>query len=241
MPKKPGSGKGKNKPVKKITVNSQTYGEHERAARGTYKKAELNDAMKAHGKRMIGSNTPAALIQDALRPYRMNFSGGQLWQEMVKRFAAQAKEGREYSVMDLQYLSFHTYYTVRRMGSSSFEINTDLEASVFEMKYTYIPAKAFLDRAPYLTGFQTTIIALFPDFKKNTIITESVVLPVRALKDAEPFSFIINIPPQARACLLCCKVEGTEKGVVLNSTGNVTKGMYFMHAQEFERLENSEE
>jgi hypothetical protein len=81
-----------------IVVNSKTYGEHKRAPRGSKSRAVLNTAMKAHDRRLRQSNIPAKLIMDALLPFRENFKGGILWQNLVIHFAAQAKKGEPDSV-----------------------------------------------------------------------------------------------------------------------------------------------
>ena len=227
-----GSGrKRKLKPPGKVVVRSKTYGRHERAARGTVTPAELNESMKAYGERMIRSNMPARLIQDAQKPFRANFTGGQLWQSLVKHFAAQANEGLEYSVVGLQSMDLHKYYTTSRIMSPAFNAQYNEVTGSLDMTFNHTPESSFLKRAHYVNGFRITIIAMFPDFRKNTIVTLSEVLPHRALRETVPVSFFIKVPGEAMQCLLGYKIEGTKDGNVCASM--VTRCMYFSHAIEF--------
>jgi hypothetical protein len=113
----PAKKKSRKSPAEKIIVKSKAYGVHERAPRGSKSRAVLNKAMKAHGKRLRESTTPAKLITDALQPFRENFNGGNIWQRMVKHFAAQAKKGEAYSVTGIENWDLNLQYlTSRIMG-----------------------------------------------------------------------------------------------------------------------------
>ncbi len=215
----------------KVTVNSKTYGEHTRAARGTIKEAVLNEAMQAASLRMTGSNTPARLIHDALNPFRTNFKGGQFWQKLVRHFAAQAKNRQDYSVTDLELFDINKNYPLANvLNSRSMKVNIDMPALTMELTCNYTLGSRFLKRSSYLDSMQLTVIALFPDFKENDIIVNSVVLPAKKLSDNEPYSFIMNIPAIATSYLLCWKIEGCENGIVTDDSGNSKKAMYLMKA-----------
>jgi hypothetical protein len=67
-------------PGDRVVVKSETYGEHTRAPRGSKTRAVLNNAMEETSRRLVGSNIPAQLIHNALKPYRENFTGGLIWQ-----------------------------------------------------------------------------------------------------------------------------------------------------------------
>ena len=64
-------------------VKSKTYGDHIRAPRGTYKKAEVNAAFKKQSKKLVKANVPAQILRNALNPYRSDFRYGFLWQDLV--------------------------------------------------------------------------------------------------------------------------------------------------------------
>jgi hypothetical protein len=79
--------------LKGIThVSSTAYGDHVRAARGTYTPVTLNESFKESGKALQLSNVFAKLIKDALDPYRANFKDGTLWRRLVSHFRQQLKD-----------------------------------------------------------------------------------------------------------------------------------------------------
>jgi hypothetical protein len=226
------SGKKKRKysPVM-VTVNSRTYGKHERAARGTWKKAELNDAMKGHSERLIGSNAPAKLILDALAPYRENFKGGQIWQKLVKHFARQAKLFKDYSVLDIVDWDLNQRYPTSKLITPRVKIDTDPSSLILDITVDCEFSKRFLARKKDITSFRITIIVMFPDFIKNEIITIPVVLPDKLLSDVTPYSFIIQIPPGATSYLACFKAEACIDYKIVERKGNIDKAMCFINSE----------
>ena len=71
-----------------VIVNSQKYGEHPRAKRGTHKPALLNHVMQQSSKRLIDCNKQAKVIFDAVR---FEHKDGDLWTDIVSIFRAEAK------------------------------------------------------------------------------------------------------------------------------------------------------
>lgn len=211
----------------KVTVNSKTYGEHTRAARGTYKKAVLNEAMQAAGRRIARTNIAAKLIRDALTPFLTNFKGGQFWQRLVKHFAAQAKNGEDYSVTGLEFFDINTKYPITNiLYSRSMEVNIDMPSLSMQLTCNYTLTERFLKRKSNLDGMQLTVIALFPDFKENDITVEKAVLPVKKIDDKTPYSFILPIPAIATEYMLCWKIEGCIRGIVHEGSGEAAKAVY---------------
>lgn len=75
---------------RKVTrVNSKTWGDHLRAARGTYKKAELNDAFKRSGAQTPIANLLAKTIKDLYLPHMHDFKDGRMWSRLVSIFKLQ--------------------------------------------------------------------------------------------------------------------------------------------------------
>ncbi len=206
-------------------VNSHSYGAHVRAARGSVTKAEVNDAMKEHGKRLVASNVPAKLIHDALQPFRTNFTGGLLWQYLVKHFAGQKKNGEAYSVDKMDIADINKSYPTRRLMYPFVELNIDTLSSTMQISINYTFSTRFLGRKRDIDGFQNTVIILFPDFINNTIITIPVPMPIKALADVSPHVFMQKIPPGASSYILCFKAEACVKGQVTTDSCNVDKAM----------------
>ncbi len=208
-----------------VTVNSRTYGKHERAARGSWKKAKLNDAMKGHSERLIGSNLPAKLILDALAPYRTNFKGGQIWQKLVKHFAKQAKLFKDYSVLGIEHWDLNQRYLTSKLISPHVKIDADPSSSILNITVNSEFSKRFLLRKKDITSFRITIIVMFPDFINNEITTIPVVLPDKLLSDEIPYSFIVQIPPGATSYLPCFKAEACVNGELTKNSRHVDKVM----------------
>lgn len=212
----------------KVKVKSKAYGDHERAARGTYNEAPLNDAMEQHGERLRRSNSPAKLIHDALAPFRRNFTGGLFWQFLVKHFAAQAKSERKYNIVDIwapmDVNKEHPMY--RLMTTISVNELVDKSSSLMQINVQYKLSERFLSRSLYKDGTQVTIIVMFPDFENHEIIVKYNEMPIRKLDDADVYSFILDIPESADSYLIFCKAEASENGEV--SLSIATKAMQLM-------------
>ncbi len=225
MAKSKSDKKKRKVPPEMITVNSRTYGKHKRAARGSWKKVELNDAMQRHSERLIGSNAPAKLILDALAPYRANFRGGQIWQKLVKHFAKQAKQFKDYSVLGIEHWDLNLNYLTSRIMGPQVKIVAEPSSSILNITVNYEFSKRFLQRKKDITGFRITIIVMFPDFVGNTIITVPVVLPDKRIEDNTPYSFIVQIPKGATSYLVCFKAEACANNSVIENSGNWDKAM----------------
>jgi hypothetical protein len=217
--------KSRKDPADKIIVESRAYGRHVRAPRGSKTKAVLNPAMKAHGRRLLKSNIPARLIMSALQPFRVDFKGGMLWQRLVRHFAAQAKEGKSYSVMGISEWDLNAIYPTSRLLYPVLEVQLKDNFSILEATLNYELNSRFLTRKKENTAFRVTIIFLFPDFEANEIITVPIVLPDKLLSDKAPYAFIVQPPPQANSYLICFKAQACANGAIVQSSSNVDKAM----------------
>ena len=212
-------------PAEKVVVNSKAYGVHERAPRGSKTKAVLNRAMKAHGKRLRESTTPAKLIMDSLQPFRENFKGGMLWQRLVKHFATQAKKGDVYSVTGIEDWDLNVQYLTSRIMTPSVKIEPVDDFSNLQVEANYTFSNRFLERKSDITAFRITLIFLFPDFKSNRIKTIPFVLPDKLLTDSALYSFLVQPPRHASSYLCCFKAEACKNGGLDQNTGNAGKAM----------------
>jgi len=228
--KKPPKRKSAKRPAEKILVESKAYGSHERSPRGSKSRAVLNPAMKAHGRRLRKSNIPSKLIVDALQPFRENFKGGMLWQNLVSYFAAQAKKGMEYSVAGIEYWDLNDRYLTSRLLKTQIKITPDDLFTLLEVTVNYTLSNRFLERKKDITAFRITMIFLFPDFRNNEIKTFPVVLPDKLLSDSAPYSFIVQIPRTANSYLACFKAEPCRKGELYPASHNVDMAMCLTHS-----------
>jgi hypothetical protein len=209
----------------KVVVKSEAYGEHTRAPRGSKTRAVLNPAMKAHGRRLRKSNIPAKLIMDALYPYREDFKGGMLWQKLVKHFAAQAKKGEAYSVQGIGSWDLNNRYLTSRIMSPDVEVKPNKDFSNLKIEVNYTFSKRFLERKSNITAFLITLIFMFPDFKKNKLVTVPVFMPVKLMTDHSLYTFLVEIPRGANSYLVGFKAEACVDGVPEQNAKNVNKAM----------------
>jgi hypothetical protein len=209
----------------KVTVKSKTYGTHERAARGSKTKTDVNEAMKEAGRRLVGANIQAKLICDALKPFRENFPGGQIWQKLVKHFALQAKEIKDYSVIGIKEWDLNDQYPTSRVMYPAVKFEVDSLRSAMHIAVSYFFSDRFMQRKKEITDFRITIILLFPDFIKNEIITIANVLPEKKMEDSAIYEFIQSIPEGAVSWLGCFKAEACVQGIPISGSGNVAKAM----------------
>jgi hypothetical protein len=226
----PSKKKSNKKPTGKVVVNSKAYGVHERATRGSKSSVNVNAAMKAHGRRLRKSNVPARLIMEALQPFRENFKGGMLWQKLVKHFAAQAKKGDVYSVAGIGEWDLNDAYPTSRLMTTNVEIVPTDEFSSLQISINYAFSNRFLQRKKDIMAFRITSIFLFPDFKRNEIITIPVVLPDKLMSDSSLYAFIQQVPARANSYLVCFKAEACANGTLHQNSPNIDKAMCFVGA-----------
>ena len=220
--------KSKTQAGEKVIVNSKAYGRHERAARGSRSKIKLSEALKKHSQRMIGSNKPAKLLMEALLPYRTNFKGGLFWQRLVKHFAVQTKEKKDYSVLGMNEWDLNNAYPTSRIMTPSMKVDVNPSESVLHISFNYYFSDRFLERKGDIYAFQITIILLFPDFVKNEIAVLPTVLPEKPLNDLATYSFIVQIPRGAASYIACLKAEALSRSIPISEKGNVNKVMRLM-------------
>lgn len=217
----PAKKKPDKKSLGKVIVKSEAYGTHARAHRGSVKKAVLNPAMKAHGRRLRKSTVPAKMIADAIQPYRGNFKGGMLWQKMVKHFAGQAKRGEAYSVKGIGSWDLNEKYRTSRIMTNQTEVKHDDEFSTIRMTVNYTFSNRFLERKKDINAFRITIIILFPDFNNSHINALPFILPDKLLEDTGSYAFVVDIPPSANSYLVCFKAEPLKNGEIYQNANNI--------------------
>jgi len=201
-------------------VDSRSYGEHIRAARGTHKPAVLNDAMKDEGKKLASAVAPAKLIKDALNPYRQDFYGGQMWQRLVSIFKRQLKIKGTIDFNELTNFEIYKEYPLSRFAIFTLNSQYDKNSSTLTVTLSY-PLPLF-KKVTYLTHYRLNIIGLFPfGDKALTNITSSEVMACQA--EPKEIQLTLPVPSEAALALLCIKLEGYENGAP--AKGLTTKGM----------------
>jgi len=197
-------------------VRSRAYGDHVRAKRGTYKKAEVNEALRQESKALLNANIPAKIFKDAIDPYRNNIRGGTLWQKLVSMFRKQLKNLGSIDFGKIERFDIHADYPFDRF--------LYLQPTIkLEKKKTRLDVHAEYDHHPRfkvksINGYRLTVIGIFPDLKKKTsktLAVESSVLKLTGVID--PLHVQLEIPPKAKSFIVCIRIEGCIGNVVSNS------------------------
>lgn len=133
------SKKPKKNDKELITVKSDTYGEHQRAKRGTYTEVTLNDTMKMSSKELGISNQDASLIRKELLPYFYNEKPRKFWPRLLSLTRA-CYTGRE-SIDPTKLINFEVYeeYKISRLAAPLFKVNAAEDLITVELKWSAAP------------------------------------------------------------------------------------------------------
>ena len=204
-------------------VTSKVYGNHIRAARGTHKKATVNDAFKEESKRLLHANIPAKILKDAIEPYRDEVKGGLLWQRLVSMFKRQISDHGSFDFSKLKPFEVHANYPLERFMSVQTKVKPDREQSTLNVTVSYNTHPRF-ERSSFIDGYMLSVIIIFPYVKGRTAKIVAVHSKVIALTgEVPPLQVKLDIPPRAKTYILCVKLDGCMKGKV-NDTPS-TKGL----------------
>jgi hypothetical protein len=204
-------------------VKSRTYGDHIRAARGTHKKAEVNDAFKKESESLLSANVPAKIFKDAIEPYRDDFKGGLLWQRLVSMFRKQLRDHGSFDFSNMEPFEIHTDYPFERFLSVRPKIKLDPKKSLLHVYVVYDKHPRF-NRSSFIDGYRLSVICIFPDLKKKTSKSVAAHSKIMALTgNVSPLNVQLDVPPKAKSFVVCIKIEGCLDGTV-NSTP-ATKGL----------------
>jgi len=199
-----------NHQTEKVWVESRTYGGHWRAKRGSKTPAKVNDAMLKSSQDLQTANKAAKLIKMHIDPFRHNFMGGQLWQQLVKKFKQQINAGQGFNTQNLKELEVWAFYPQSRFGAVfTPEIKVSDSALSVKLKRLHHPnfKRSFTD------SYRLSMLAIFPNLEKMEAENEISPSKVFFMKDkVEDVSFEFAVPIQAAHYLLVLKVEGTENG-----------------------------
>ena len=189
-------------------VKSRVYGDHVRARRGTYKRAEVNDAFKKESTLLLRANIPAKILKDAIEPYRRNLSGGMLWQRLVSMFREQLKTKGSFDFASLEPFEIHKDYPFDRFLQVASAIKPDKKKNKLRVDINY-PRHPTFKKVKDVDGYRLTVIGIFPDQKKKTAWTASVESELIELTSAiAPMAAQLDVPKNAKSYIVCIRIEG---------------------------------
>ncbi|WP_207422250.1 hypothetical protein [Desertivirga brevis] len=173
--------KKSKKPKKKnddlITVKSNTYGEHQRAKRGTYTEVTLNDKMKMSSKEQSISNKDASLIRKELLPFLYETKPRWFWPRLLSLTRAAYKGSP--CLDPTKFINFEVYeeYTFNRLASPEWNINVD--GTIITVKVEWSQAPNFNRKFP--DGYIYGVLCIFIDrtkLRSSSCVKYSEIYPL---------------------------------------------------------------
>ena len=208
-------------------VKSRTYGKHIRAARGTYKKAEVNASFKESSEKLIDANVPAKIVNDVISQHRGSLQGGQFWQALVSVFKRQLQKAGSIDFAKVSVLEIHKRYKFDRFLKVETTISIDATSHSLVVRLIYFNHPEF-PQSP-IDGYRLSAIGIFPDLQQNKAQSAAEYSSVIALQSpVSPVEFRIPIPEGASDSIVCLKIEGCSDGQVEDIA--TTQGMKIVGA-----------
>lgn len=203
-------------------VRSRAYGDHVRSKRGTYKRADVNEALKQESKTLVSANVPAKIFKNAIDPYRSNIMGGTLWQRLVSMFRKQLKDFGSIDFAKIERFEVHADYPFDRFLLLQPTITFEKKNYILHvnMEYDHHPKFKVKD----IDGYRFTVITIFPDLEKKTAKTVAVQSNVIGLsKNISPLQLQLKVPAKAKSFIVCVRIEGYVRDEV--SSTRTTNGL----------------
>jgi hypothetical protein len=97
-------------------VDSNAYGAHARAKRGTYTPISLSEGMLKSAEVQKQVNLMAKIIFDAVKSFVPGFKDGKFWARLLSVFRKQQKEGKNYSYKYFDLMEMRLEYPTSKHG-----------------------------------------------------------------------------------------------------------------------------
>ena len=227
MKKKIPKPKAQNNSFKTITVHSHTYGEHERAARGSIKPARLNDVLARRSKELGVITGFASGVHNLLKGHAGAFKENLFWQNMLSRLHTVTPITPLAMLQSLAGLELNSRYPLKRFDNTFF-INTEKRKDKMDVHFKKQFAPQFNKPAE---GYCYDVIVLF--FNKEGKATSSETARSRWMKYNEAageLAFTFSIPAGSAFYLLCLRLHTGNNGAPTN--GIMSQGMRIMMSGE---------
>jgi hypothetical protein len=187
-------------------VDSQAYGKHVRADRGTYKEATLNEVLQKNADDMRRVVVVAKLVKDALDPYRENFADGRWWSRLVALFKTHYEKGQPVDFSILEGHELYEEHTLERLMSRvDCEVKAGKGSVAITISYPWHPAF----RGYRIGSYLVTLICVFIDGKDLDVEREVKEFPLIGRDEPlMPLQIQLPVPKKANVMICCVKAEG---------------------------------
>ncbi|MEJ1241970.1 hypothetical protein WBG78_27740 [Chryseolinea sp. T2] len=212
---------------RKVTqVNSKTWGEHLRAARGTYKKAELNDAFKKSAAETPIANILAKTIKDLFLPHMNDFKDGRMWSRMLSIFKLQLSKEVD-GPPKLEEFEFNKAAPLRHLILWKEEVAASLDGNALQLAVT---TQCVSKRVMTESYRQTFIVTFYTPSLKGIgkALADSAIIP-RDKSTWYDHRASFDIPDDASIAIVALKCELFQDGQVVDkpkSAMDIVKLLY---------------
>jgi hypothetical protein len=187
-------------------VKSRRYKPHTRRKRGTVKKVTLNPVFAQNKEHIITVNDQAKLLFRALK--NEHHDGG-FWSRLVSLFFQGTQGGRDFPLESLQRMEINEEHTLDTLLGTNYELSVKVVKKQLRVGVTLLQQPDFGKNANLL-GYELGVVALFPDFAKETCHKEVAVAPIVPLRSAlEMRQFVLPMPAAGAPFVLLLRVAGS--------------------------------
>jgi hypothetical protein len=208
------SKKPKKKKDELVTVKSNTYGEHQRAKRGTYTEAVLNDKMKMSSKKQGESNKDASLVRKELLPFFYETKPRLFWPRLLSVTRAAYKGGP--CLDPTKFINFEVYeeYKFGRLASPDWNINVEGYIITVEVEWSQSPT--FNRKFP--DGYIYGVLCVFIDstnLRSSSSVKYSEIYPLEISKGflhpTQKNTLSTGAPSSGFLCIWASRIQNQNK------------------------------
>jgi len=217
----------------RVIVESNAYGEHTRAKRGTHKEAKLNDRMKTSSVALTKANEDGKLIKSALEPYFFKPSPRLFWQRLLS--VVRGSYDNNHQLRPEKFVGFDVYdeYRITRLFSPQYMIDGSQQSINATIRWDMAPD--FKRKFP--DGYMVAVVGIWIDAANNrweSAVKYSEAFPLSVNSGNCDFTF--DNPINSGFVLFFIKMNATEKKTFCK--GAAASGFRCMWGKRLEDLAN---
>lgn len=190
-----------------ITFVRTRNGSHMRSPRGTFKKAECNNTLKAVNARNHIVNSAAKVVHDCIKAYERNFKQSNLWQVMVGRVRQSQRDDLLSLLKPLEGLEVNKDYALERIApDTKVDVQTGNGVLTISLNALYNP---WFDLPHDPRYYYYELHVLFINAKKTAIKTETINTGWIDMQQPRfVFEMAFEMPVMAAYYVVLLKVQG---------------------------------
>ena len=215
MAKKKEKSDKKLMPSKEVTVKSQAYGVHTRAARGGKTPVGINDAFKDRVAKTVVINSVAKRVHDLLKHCGKPFKEAMLWQVMLSRMRKAKSADTTELLKALEGMELNSKYPlVRFVQSPRLEVNNNKKKMVVRFANSMPPPIKSKDTQ---YKYELYLLLLGKEVKNDVVMIAGSAW-MNAGDTCGEMVFNYELPGKVKYYLAClhfaCGKDGKETGTL---------------------------